>query len=133
MTQANNMIPSCSLERTIPEISAAHIKNIQCPEIFISQHKAPGYYVQISRIVDFVQCHPVLGSYYVTHILDRLKHNEPVCYASITSGRQPDSLGEIFLLLANRFLPPNATESLMLGVLINNGDYANQVVPAQTI
>ena len=121
MTQANGMRVTCSLEQAIPEISAAHIKNISCPELFVSQHRAPGFYMQISRIVEFVQAHPVSGSYYVTHVLDRLKHNEPTCHASITSGKQPDSLGEIFLLLANRFLLPNATESLMLGVLITNG------------
>ena len=121
MGQANGMRATCSLEQAIPEISAAHIKNISCPELFVSQHRAPGFYMQISRIVEFVQAHPVSGSYYVTHVLDTLKRNEPTCYASITSGKQPETLGEIFILLANRFLLPNATENLMLSVLMTNG------------
>ena len=119
MGQANGMRATCSLEQAIPEISAAHIKNISCPELFVSQHRAPGFYMQISRIVEFVAAHPVSGSYYVTHVLDTLKRNEPTCYASITSGKQPETLGEIFILLANRFLLPNATVLMTNGVCVS--------------
>ena len=119
--QANQMRASCSLEQMVPEISAGHIKNISCPELWVTQYKPPGFFMTINRIVQHMKDHPVSGSYYVTHILERLKQNEPVPYQSITSGKQPESPSEIFFLLAQRFLMPNAVEAQMVAVLEQNG------------
>ena len=124
------MQKNCSTAVVTPSINANQLNKIKLPEIHVSRWRSPGFY----KVIELIQKHilecPYEGSYYPKIILSNLKHTEPTVYNSLIAGTPPETVDQIFKILAIHTQPPKKVEILSIKVLQNNGRLSN---PTATI
>ena len=96
----DSIAPACNLANQVPEIQSSVLKNLDCPQPFVTRFVYPGFFCTIKRVWAWIVLHPTPGNYYLSLVTEHLRKNEAGVYQIISQGIQPTNLEELFKRVA---------------------------------